>query len=108
MDPALALADTRLARSASSSETQALIARARGGDDIDKVAREFEALTLAQMLAPMFQGLRTDGPFGGGHGEEMFRSLLTDEYAKGIANAGGVGIAEAVKRELIAIQEAAR
>ena len=66
---------------------------------------EFEAVFLSTMLNQMFSGLKTDGPFQGGHAEEQFRSLLVDELGKSIADAGGIGVADAVARELIAIQE---
>lgn len=75
---------------------------------IRRAAEEFEATFLAQMLQPLFQGLSTDGPFGGGPSEGVFRSLLLDEYARATARAGGVGIAQAIERELLALQEAKR
>jgi Rod binding domain-containing protein len=70
-----------------------------------KAAQEFEAMFIAQMLKPMFQGLSTEGMFGGGKGEEMYRSLLIEEYGKTIAKAGGVGIADQVKAEMLKLQE---
>ncbi len=70
-----------------------------------EVAEDFEALFLAQMLAPMFAGLRTEGPFGGGSAEKTYRSLLVEEYGKAVARAGGVGIADAVQREILKLQE---
>ena len=72
---------------------------------IADAAKEFEAVFISTMLNQMFAGIRTDGPFGGGHGEEQFRGLLVEEYGKAIADAGGFGLADAVRRELIAIQE---
>ena len=30
----------------------------------------------------MFSGIKTDGLFGGGQGEEMFRSMMIDQYGK--------------------------
>jgi len=54
----------------------------------------------------MFQGISTDGPFGGGAGEAMFRSLLMDQYGKAIADQGGFGLASAVKASLLKTQEA--
>ena len=72
---------------------------------VDKAAREFEAEFLSQMLESMFKGIRTDGPFGGGHAEEMMRSFMLQEYGKVMAANGGVGIADAVKRELLRAQE---
>lgn len=71
-------------------------------------AEEFEAVFLSTMLAPMFEGLGQDNMFGGGPGEETYRSLLVDEYGKSIAKSGGLGIADAVERELLRMQEVAK
>ena len=68
------------------------------------VAQKFESQFLSQMLGQMFQGIETDGPFGGGHGEEMFRSLLTDSMAKEMTKAGGIGLADTVQREILKLQ----
>ena len=71
-----------------------------------QAAEEFEAVFLAQMLAPIFDGLETDGPFGGGSSEKIYRSLLVQEYGKSIAKSGGIGISDAVQREILKLQEA--
>lgn len=71
---------------------------------IEEAAKEFEAVFLAQMLAPMFDGLETGGPFGGGHAEQVYRSLLIDEYGRQVAAGGGIGIADAVKNYMISVQ----
>ncbi|MCB1473414.1 MAG: rod-binding protein [Rhodobiaceae bacterium] len=68
-------------------------------------AQEFESVFLSTMLSQMFAGLETDGPFHGGHAEQQFRGFLVEEYANAIAQSGGIGLADAVARELIAIQE---
>ncbi len=58
-------------------------------------ARRFEAAFLAEMLK--HTGLNaTSTTFGGGAGEEAFASLLTDEYARLLAERGGIGLAEQV------------
>ena len=57
------------------------------------------------MLAPMFEGLETDELFGGGPGEDIYRSILVEEYGKAIARSGGIGIADAVQREILRLQE---
>lgn len=75
-------------------------------DEVRRVAEEFEAVFLAQMLAPMFEGLQTDGLGGGGMGEEIFRPMLIERYAEALSRAGGVGIADSVVRELIRLQQA--
>ncbi|MBV6632167.1 MAG: rod-binding protein [Alphaproteobacteria bacterium] len=72
---------------------------------IDKVATQFEAMVLGQMLQPMFAGIKTDENFGGGFAEDMYRGLMVSEYGKMIAETGGLGIADAVKRELLSAQE---
>jgi Rod binding domain-containing protein len=75
------------------------IARAR------QVAQDFEAFFLGQMLQPMFAGIDTDGPLGGGGSEKLWRSMQVTEYGNAMARAGGIGIADAVLREMLAAQE---
>ncbi|SOB95379.1 rod-binding protein [Thalassospira xiamenensis] len=70
-----------------------------------KAGEEFESMFLGQMLSHMFAGIETNEMFGGGHGETMMRSLLVDEYAKEMTRAGGIGIADAVTREILKVQE---
>lgn len=76
-----------------------------GVDELRRAAEEFEAVFLAEMLAPMFEALNTDGLGGGGVGEQIFRPMLVERYAEALAAAGGVGIAESVMRELMRLQE---
>ena len=71
-----------------------------------KAATEFESVFLTTMLEGMFSGLKTEPPFGGGHSEKIYRSMMVGEYAKEIARSGGLGIADHVYREIIAAQEA--
>lgn len=75
-------------------------ARAR----IEQTARDFEALTLQHLLAPMFQSVETPAIAGGGQHEETFGTLLQEEYAKAIAAGGGVGIADQIIDAMIALQ----
>lgn len=70
-----------------------------------KVADDFEAVFLSQMLAHMTAGVKLEEPFGGGPGEDMFRSLLNNEYAKGIASRGGIGVSDQIYRQILALQE---
>lgn len=74
-------------------------------EKIRESAEEFEAFFLSQFLSQMFKGIKTDGPFGGGHGESIYREMQFQEYAKSIANNGGVGIADSIVRELMNTQE---
>jgi flagellar protein FlgJ len=68
-------------------------------------ARDFEAVFLNNMFQHMFTGIDGEGPFGGQGATGVWRSLLTDQYAKSLAKAGGIGIADQVYRSLIAQQE---
>jgi len=74
-------------------------------EQLARAATEFESFFLSQVLEAMFAGIRTDGPFGGGHGEGVFRSLLLQEYGRTLAQQGGIGIADAVQRQLLSLQE---
>ena len=71
-----------------------------------KAADDFENTFVSQMVGMMFEGVQTDDTFGGGHGEDMFRSMLTNEYGKQITNRGGFGLADSVYKELLRAQEA--
>ena len=72
---------------------------------IRETAVDFEAQFLSQMLQPMFEGIKTDGPFGGGHAEKMWQSMLVQEYGKSLAQSGGVGLADEVQKQLLRAQE---
>jgi Rod binding domain-containing protein len=72
---------------------------------IDKAANEFESVFISQFLGAMFSGIKTDGITGGGEGEEMFRSLMLDQYAGAIQKQGGLGLAASVKAQMLKMQE---
>lgn len=74
---------------------------------IDAISQKFEGMVLGQMLKPMFEGLKSDKLFGGGFAEDMYRGMMVSEYGKLMAERGGLGIADAVKRQLLSVQEAA-
>ena len=70
-------------------------------------AQDFESVFLNSMFQQMFSGVKGEGPFGETAGTGPWRSMLTEQYAKGISKAGGVGISDDVYRTLI-MQQAAR
>jgi flagellar protein FlgJ len=73
----------------------------------DKSSKEYEQVFISQFLGSMFSGISADGVTGGGEGEEMFRSMMVDQYAKGIEGQGGFGIAAQMKAELLKHQQVA-
>ena len=70
-----------------------------------KVAEKFTGMFMSQMFQHMFEGVGKDSMFGGGPGEEMFRSTLVDEYGKAAAKQGGMGLTDKIMHALIAQQE---
>ena len=71
-----------------------------------RAAEEFEGVFLAQVLGQLTTGLGAPGVSGGGR-DDPFASMLRDEYAKVVSRSGGVGVADAVLREMLKMQEVA-
>jgi flagellar protein FlgJ len=67
-------------------------------------SHEFEAMFLNSMFQEMFAGIKGDGPMGGSGALKVWRSFLTDQYAKTFAKNGGLGIAPHVYNELLKMQ----
>ncbi len=89
-----------------SSKAPNLNPAGKTNEQIRAAAEDFEAVFLTQMVEQMFSGVSTDGMFGGGQGEKIFRSMMAQEYGKVMASNGGVGIADEVAREMLKMQEA--
>ncbi len=70
-----------------------------------KSADEFEAIFISQMLKSMTAGIETDGPFGGGQSEDIYRDFMNEQLGKTITTKGGIGISQAVYRELLKTQK---
>jgi Rod binding domain-containing protein len=70
-------------------------------------AQDFESVFLNSMFSQMTSGVKGAGPFGDTPGTGVWRSMLTEEYSKSFAKAGGVGISNDVYRTLI-LQQAGR
>jgi flagellar protein FlgJ len=70
-------------------------------------AQDFEAVFLNSMFSQMTSGIKGEGPFGDTPGTGVWRSMLTEQYSKNFAKAGGLGISNDVFRTLI-LQQANR
>jgi Rod binding domain-containing protein len=90
---------TTLAGDVPSKATPAMAAKARA------TAQNFEQVFLNSMFSQMFTGIDGDGPFGGTPAIGVWRSFLTQEYARSLAKNGGIGIADHVYTSLMAQQE---
>lgn len=81
-------------------------ASARGTARMRETAEAFEASFLSQMMKPMFEGLSTEAPFGGGEAEGTWRGFLVEAMAKQTVKAGGIGLADQVVAQMLKMQEA--
>lgn len=81
------------------------VVAAKDREAMRRTAEAFEASFLSQMMKPMFEGLSTEAPFGGGAGEAAWRGFLVDAMAQQTVKAGGVGLADSVLAQMIKMQE---
>jgi Rod binding domain-containing protein len=79
-------------------------ARNLAGSDPAKAAADFETFFLSQVLETIQSGPSLESAFGGGPGESAFKSFLSEAYAKAIQRAGGIGLADRLKADIIALQ----
>ena len=84
-------------------------ATSRGAIDprIRETAEEFEAVFLAQVLQTMSTGIGGPGPFGDGD-NDAWSGMLQEEYGRLISKSGGIGVADALLREMLKMQEVAQ
>lgn len=75
-----------------------------------QAAQDFESQAFAQLLQPLFASADPSrGAFGGGAAEAQWRPMLVDAFAKQAVRGGhGLGIADAVLRELLQRQADSR
>jgi flagellar protein FlgJ len=89
-------------KSPATSLTPSQIARVR------QQAEEFEGVFLNTLTKQLFSSLKTDeSAMGGGFGEETWRSMQAEQLAGTMAQNGGLGIADQLLPDLLALQEAA-
>ena len=75
---------------------------------VRKQAEEFEGVFLNTLTKELFSSIKTDeSVMGGGFGEETWRSMQSEQLAATMAQNGGLGIAEQLLPDLLAMQEAA-
>ncbi len=71
-----------------------------------ETAQDFEAFFMSRMMESMFEGISTEGMFGGGHAEKIYRSMLFNEYGKVMAKTGNIGISDSIMDSILKMQEA--
>jgi peptidoglycan hydrolase FlgJ len=103
-DTALALLNSTSSHNAQATERLKNAAQAHKAKQIEDAAEDFEAVFLTEMMKPIFESVEVDKIFGGGKGEEVFRSFMVQEYGKIMAASGQIGLASPVKDALIKMQ----
>lgn len=81
------------------------VPRPAPGASVADTAQAFEAVFLGQMAQLMIGSPESDGPFSGGHAEEMFRGVLGEQIGTAMAARGGIGLAPLVMAQIIKLQE---
>lgn len=67
-----------------------------------KVSQDFEALVVGMMMKSMRETVGKDKLTGGGHGDEIYRSMLDQEYAAAsVKRGGGLGLAKMIEKDII-------
>lgn len=110
IDPASLLSQASDAYNAGAQNRIASQATAKGAmteEQARAAGKEFESFFIGQMLEYMSTDIDPNGTFGGGHAEDVWRSMLNQEYAKEMVKSGSLGIADAVMRSLIDTQDQA-
>ncbi len=68
--------------------------------DADRVAQEFEALLLAEMMKTASKPLGVSEILDGGSAGKIYREMFLDEVARMSAARGGLGLAKAIAEQL--------
>lgn len=90
----------RLLQRASSSGGVGLTEKQR--QQAKKVSQDFEALFVGMMMKSMRATVGKDKLTGGGHGDEVYLSMLDQEYAAVSVKQGrGLGIATIIEKDII-------
>jgi peptidoglycan hydrolase FlgJ len=75
-------------------------------EKLRKQAEDLEGVFLNLLTKEMFATAKSDNGFGGGFGEETWRSMQAEQLANTMAQNGGLGIADDLLGDMIALQEA--
>jgi murein DD-endopeptidase MepM/ murein hydrolase activator NlpD len=74
--------------------------------ELKKVAQEFEAIFIAQMLKVMRSAIEESGMTDGGFGKTIYTELFDQELALNMARHGSIGIADLLYRNLSSAENA--
>jgi flagellar protein FlgJ len=82
-------------------KTQAQVATSMKDDKkLRNTCKDFEAMYLNLMYSKMRETVPDNPLFGSSNGEKIMQSMLDTELTKQMANAGGVGLADMMYKQL--------
>lgn len=95
-----AASKARMLQRAASNGSEGLTEKQR--QQAKKVSQDFEVLFVGMMMKSMRATVGKDTLTGGGHGDEVYRSMLDQEYATAsVKRGGGIGIAKIIEKDII-------
>ena len=87
-----------------SAQTQSMLKNTQPKPDKMREAAEgFASVFLSQMVDKMFNSVDTEGFFGKNMGQDIFKSLMTQEYSKAIAKDSP--LSDQIQQTLLQYQE---
>lgn len=69
-------------------------------EELKKALKDFESLFINQMMKTMREGVGKSELFHGGSGEDIYTSMLDEELAKTMSNAGGIGLEKMLLKQM--------
>jgi len=80
---------------------------ANAGNKLRAQAEELEGVFLNTLVKEMFSSIGKEKGFSGGFAEETWRGMQAEQYAGELAQNGGLGVADALVSDLLAVQQTA-
>lgn len=68
---------------------------------LKKISQDFEGLFVGMMMKSMRETVGKDKLTGGGHGDDVYLSMLDQEYVAAAVKRGGLGLAKQIEKELV-------
>lgn len=73
---------------------------AQDRETLRKSAKDFESIFVGMMLKSMRASIQKSGFLDGGNAEDIYKSMLDQEYSKMMSETGRMGLADTIERQL--------
>lgn len=83
-------------------------ANSKNQKDVKAAAQEFEAVYIAEMMQYVFADVNKGGLMHGGNSENIYRSLMIEQYSKSLAKTNQLGMTDAIQKQILKLQEGAK